>query len=152
MFFISLQYQRYQAALPGWVLQSGHYATVQAERICRRDGRINHPFLCLIIFRYLCPMTYEESLSFLERIKDTAIGAPVKGRFIQSLFIGPTDWDQMCNFMNLRIQKGDEAALLALSSQGMSLSVYGMSVTEADDDVPKWEMTNLDNWELIIGN
>lgn len=97
-------------------------------------------------------MTYEESLSFLERIKDTAIGAPVKGRFIQSLFIGPTDWDQMCNFMNLRIQKGDEAALFALSSQGMSLSVYGMSVTEADDDVPKWEMTNLDNWELIIGN
>lgn len=97
-------------------------------------------------------MTYEESLSFLERIKDTAIGAPVKGRFIQSLFIGPTDWDQMCNFMNLRIQKGDKAALLALSSQGMSLSVYGMSVTEADDDVPKWEMTNLDNWELIIGN
>ena len=97
-------------------------------------------------------MTYEESLSFLERIKDTAIGAPVKGRFIQSLFIGPTDWDQMCNLMNLRIQKGDEAALLALSSQGMSLSVYGMSVTEADDDVPKWEMANLDNWELIIGN
>lgn len=97
-------------------------------------------------------MTYEESLSFLDRIKDTAIGAPVKGRFIQSLFIGPTDWGQMCNFMNLRIQKGDEAALLTLSSQGMSLSVYGMSVTEADDDVPKWEMTNLDNWELIIGN
>lgn len=97
-------------------------------------------------------MTYEESLSFLDRIKDTAIGAPVKGRFIQSLFIGPTDWGQMCNFMNLRIQKGDEAALLALSSQGMSLSVYGMSVTEADDDVPKWEMTNLDSWELIISN
>lgn len=82
-------------------------------------------------------MTYKESLSFLDRIKDTAIGAPVKGRFIQSLFIGPTDWGQMCNFMNLRIQKGDEAALLALSSLGMSLSVYGMSVTEADDDVPK---------------
>lgn len=97
-------------------------------------------------------MTYKEALSYLDRIKDTAIGAPVKGRFIQFLFIGPTDWDQMCNFMNLRIQKGDEAALLALSSQGMSLSVYGMSVTEADDDVPKWEMTNLDNWELIIGN
>ena len=82
-------------------------------------------------------MTYKESLSFLDRIKNTAIGAPVKGRFIQSLFIGPTDWGQMCNFMNLRIQKGDEAALLALSSLGMSLSVYGMSVTEADDDVPK---------------
>lgn len=97
-------------------------------------------------------MTYEESQSLYDRLQAFAIGAPVKGRLIESLFIGPTDWDQMCNFMNLRIQKGDEAALLALSSQGMSLSVYGMSVTEADDDVSKWEMTNLDNWELIIGN
>lgn len=97
-------------------------------------------------------MTYEQALSFIDRIKDTAIGAPVKGRFIQSLFIGPTDWGQMCNFMNLRIQKGEEAALLELSSQGMSLSVYGMSVTEEDDDVPKWVMTIMDNWELIISN
>lgn len=88
----------------------------------------------------------------MDRIKDTAIGAPVKGRFIQSLFIGPTDWRQMCNFMNLRVKVGDEAALLELSSQGMSLSVYGMSVTEEDDDVPKWVMTIMDNWELIISN
>lgn len=97
-------------------------------------------------------MTYKQALSSIERIKDTAIGAPIKGRFIQTLFIGPTDWGQMCNFMNLRIQIGDEAALLELSSQGMSLSVYGMSVTKEDDDVPKWEMTNLDDWELIISN
>lgn len=122
------------------------------KRICRRDGRISHPFLCLIIFRYLCPMTYEESLSFLERIKDTAIGAPVKGRFIQSLFIGPTDWDQMCNFMNLRIQKGDEGAAIEFSSLNKSLSVYGVSVTNVDDDVPEWKLTLLDSWELIISN
>ncbi len=97
-------------------------------------------------------MTYEESLSFLERIKDTAIGAPVKGRFIQSLFIGPTDWDQMCNFMNLRIQKGDEGAAIEFSSLNKSLSVYGVSVTNVDDDVPEWKLTLLDSWELIISN
>lgn len=97
-------------------------------------------------------MTYEEPQALYDRLKTLAIGTPMKDRIIEHLFIRPTDWGQMCNFMNLRIQKGDEAALLALSSQGMSLSVYGMSVTEADDDVPKWEMTNLDNWELIIGN
>ena len=97
-------------------------------------------------------MTYEESLSFLERIKDSAIGAPVKGRFIQSLFIGPTDWDQMCNFMNLRIQKGDEGAAIEFSSLNKSLSVYGVSVTNVDDDVPEWKLTLLDSWELIISN
>lgn len=97
-------------------------------------------------------MTYEESLSFLERIKDTAIGAPVKGRFIQSLFIGPTDWDDMCDFMNLRIKKGDEGAAIEFSSLNKSLSVYGVSVTNVDDDVPEWKLTLLDSWELIISN
>lgn len=97
-------------------------------------------------------MTYEQALSFIDRIKDTAIGAPVKGRLIQSLFIGPTDWEQMCDFMNLRIQKGEEAALIEFSSKSKSLSVYGVSVTQMDDDVPKWEMTIMDNWELIICN
>ena len=61
-------------------------------------------------------MTYNEALSYLERIKDTAIGAPVKGRFIESLFIGPTDWEQMTDFMNLRIQKGEETALIEFDS------------------------------------
>ena len=32
-------------------------------------------------------MTYEEDQSYLERIKDTAIGAPVKGPLIESLYI-----------------------------------------------------------------
>lgn len=97
-------------------------------------------------------MTYEESLSFLDRIKDTAIGAPVKGRIIESLFIGPTAWDDMCDFMNLRIKKGDEGAAIEFSSLNKSLSVYGVSVTNVDDDVPEWKLTLLDSWELIISN
>lgn len=90
-------------------------------------------------------------LSYLERIKDTAIGAPVKGRFIESLFIGPTDWEQMTDFMNLRIQKGEETALTEFDSAGKSLSVYGVSVNN-EFDVPHWDMTIMDNWELMIGN
>lgn len=61
-------------------------------------------------------MTYEEALTYLERIRDTAIGAPVKGRLIQSLSIGPTDWEQMTDFMNLQIKKGEEAAAIEFSS------------------------------------
>ena len=97
-------------------------------------------------------MTYNEALSYLERIKDTAIGAPVKGRFIESLFIGPTDWEQMSDFLNLRIQKGEETALIEFSHFGKSLSVYGISVTHVEGSVPNWEMIVLDDWEMIISN
>lgn len=97
-------------------------------------------------------MTYKEALSYLDRIKDTAVGAPVKGRLIQSLSIAPTDWEQMTDFMNLRIKKGDEAALIEFDNQGKSLSVYGVSVKNSDGNVPIWEMTILDSWELIISN
>lgn len=47
-----------------------------------------------------------------------------------------TDWEQMTDFMNLRIQKGDEAAQIEFSHQGRSLSVYGVSVTRLGNDVP----------------
>lgn len=97
-------------------------------------------------------MTYEEVHLLYDRLKSFAIGAPVKGRLIQSLSIGPTDWEQMNDFLNLRIKVGEEAALLEFSSQGKSLSVYGVSVTKIAGDVPKWEMTIMDNWELIICN
>lgn len=96
-------------------------------------------------------MTYEEALTYLNRIRDIAIGAPVKGRLIQSLSIGPTDWEQMTDFMNLRIQKGEEAALIEFDRLGKSLSVYGVSVNK-QYDVPRWEMTVMDDWELIISN
>ena len=96
-------------------------------------------------------MTYKEALSFLNRIKSTAIGAPVKGRFIEYLSIGPTDWEQMTDFMNLRIQKGEEAALIEFDNLGRSLSVYGVSVNRKLD-VPRWEMIIMDDWELTLGN
>lgn len=96
-------------------------------------------------------MTYNEALIYLNRIRDIAIGAPVKGRLIQSLSIGPTDWEQMTDFMNLRIQKGEEAALIEFDSLGKSLSVYGVSVNK-QYDIPRWEMTVMDDWELIISN
>lgn len=97
-------------------------------------------------------MTYEQAISFVERIKDIAIGAPLKGRVIRSLSIGPTDWEQMSDFLNLRIQKGEEAALIEFSHLGKSLSVYGVSVTEVENGVPNWEMIVLDDWEMVISN
>lgn len=97
-------------------------------------------------------MTYEQALSFVERIKDIAIGAPLEGRVIQSLAIGPTDWEQMSDFLNLRIQKGEETVLIEFSHFGKSLSVYGISVTHVEGSVPNWEMIVLDDWEMIISN
>lgn len=97
-------------------------------------------------------MTYEEAQTLYDRLKILAIGAPVKDRLIESLFIGPTDWERMTDFMNLRIQKGEEAALIKFSHQGKSLSVYGVSMTKIDDSIPKWEMTILDNFELLMSN
>lgn len=97
-------------------------------------------------------MTYKEALLYLERIKDIAIGAPIEGRLIQSLAIGPTDWEQMSDFLNLRIQKGEEVALIEFSHFDKSLSVYGISVTEVENGVPNWEMIVLDDWELLISN
>lgn len=97
-------------------------------------------------------MTYEEAQALYDRLKTFAIGTPVKGRIIESLFIGPTAWDDMCDFMNLRIKKGDEGAAIEFSSLNKSLSVYGVSVTNVDDDVPEWKLTLLDSWELVISN
>ena len=97
-------------------------------------------------------MKYEEAQVLYNRLKTLAIGAPVKGRLIEYLSIGPTDWEQMTDFMNLRIQKGDEAALIEFSHQGKSLSVYGVSSSKNTDEVPKWEMTIIDNFELLMSN
>ena len=96
-------------------------------------------------------MTYEEAKSLYTRLETIAIGAPVKGRLIERLSIGPTDWEQMSDFMNLRIQKGEEAALIGFDSLGKSLSVYGVSVKNSDG-IPHWEMTNMDDWILMISN
>lgn len=96
-------------------------------------------------------MTYKEAQSLYTRLTSIAIGVPVKGCLIQYLSIGPTDWEEMSDFMNLRIQKGEEAALIEFDRQGKSLSVYGVSVKKGDG-VPHWEMTVMDDWELMISN
>ena len=57
------------------------------------------------LFYYLCSkiiyMTFEEAISLVERIRNQVVDAPVKGRFIESLFIGPTNWDEMKLLANL---------------------------------------------------
>ena len=50
-------------------------------------------------------MTFEEAIALVDRIKDQVVGAPVKGRLIESLFIGPTNWDEMHVFMNICLQQ-----------------------------------------------
>lgn len=96
-------------------------------------------------------MTYQEAQSMCERIHEFVIGFPIKGKLIESLFIAPTDWGQMTEFMNLRIQKGQETALIQFENLGKSLSVYGVSVNK-QFDVPRWDMTILDNWEKTLNN
>ena len=56
-------------------------------------------------------MTFEEAVSLVDRIKDQVVGAPVKGRLIESLFIGPTNWEEMHVFMNICLQKGEDEAI-----------------------------------------
>ena len=97
-------------------------------------------------------MTFEEAILLVDRIKYQVIGKPVKGNVIEALFIGPTNWEEMSDFMNLRIQKGEETAQIEFSHRGKSLSVYGVSITKIEPDIPKWEIIILDDWEKAIYN
>lgn len=95
-------------------------------------------------------MTYEEAITLYERLKNQVIGTPFKGRFIESLFIGPTNWEEMHVFMNICIQEGEDAAISEFI--GKSFSVYGKSVTYINPNLPEWEVTILDDWEKITSN
>ena len=95
-------------------------------------------------------MTFEEAVSLVDRIKDQVVGVPVKGRFIESLFIGPANWDEMHVFMNISLQKGEDEAISEFI--GKSFSVYGRSVTYINPDRPRWYVTVLDDWEKTIYN
>lgn len=95
-------------------------------------------------------MTYDEAVSMIDRIKNYAIGTPIKGKFIESFFIGPSDWQDMNTFLNVRSQKGEEEAINEFFEK--SFSVYGISVTKTTDEVPRWDMTILDDLETIISN
>ena len=95
-------------------------------------------------------MTFEAAVSLVDRIKDQVVGAPVKGRLIESLFIGPTNWEEMHVFMNICLQKGEDEAIDEFI--GKSFSVYGRSVTYINPDLPRWDVTVLDDWEKTIYN
>lgn len=93
-------------------------------------------------------MTFEEAVSLVDRIKEQVIGVPVKGRLIESLFIGPTNWNEMHVFMNICLQKGEDEAIDEFI--GKSFSVYGRSVTYINPDLPRWDVTVLDDWEKLF--
>ena len=52
--------------------------------------------------------------------------------------------DQVC------LQKGEDEAISEFL--GKSFSVYGKSVTYIKPDLPKWDVTVLDDWEKTIYN
>lgn len=81
------------------------------------------------IFLYICSkntsMTFEEAVSLVDRIKEQVIGIPVKGRLIESLFIGPTNWNEMHVFMNICLQKGKMKLSTSLLEK-VSLCMVGL--------------------------
>ena len=111
------------------------------ENITKKTGTLSDAYIY---------MTFEEAIALIERIKDQIVGAPVKGRLIESLFIGPTNWDEMHVFMNISLQKGEDEAINEFI--GKSFSVYGRSVTYINPDLPRWDVTVLDDWEKTIYN
>lgn len=95
-------------------------------------------------------MTFNEALSLCERIESYAIGNIIKGKRIDTLWIGPTDKEDWCDYMNSQIQKGQEVTLLEFAKK--SFSVYGASVTKILGDVPSYNMINLDEFEKMMCN
>ena len=96
-------------------------------------------------------MTFEEAISKRKQIKSYVIGLPIKeGKRITSLFIGSTNWDRMCDHMNMQNQKGHEIARIKFANE--SFSVYGVSENELSDGTPRWDMLNLGRWEEEILN
>lgn len=94
-------------------------------------------------------MTFDEAATKCKQIESYTIGSIVKDMKITSLFIGPTDWELMCDYMNAQIQKGQEVALILFKEK--SFSVYGMSVDEIGD-VPHSSLINLDNLDKMMSN
>ena len=74
-------------------------------------------------------MTFEEAVSLVDRIKEQVIGVPVKGRLIESLFIGPTNWNEMHVFMNICLQKGEDEAIDEFIGKSFSVDVYKRQIS-----------------------
>lgn len=95
-------------------------------------------------------MTFDEAVSMCERIKGYTIGSIIKGRKIDSLWIGPTDWEDVCDYMNSQLQKGQEITLLEFAQK--SFSVYGVSITKNKGGIPTHEVIILDHYEKMMCN
>lgn len=94
-------------------------------------------------------MTFDEAIAKCEQIKDYTIGLPIKGKNITSLFIGPTDWNRMCDYMNAQNEKGHEIARIEFA--GESFSVYGVS-TDDSEVYFNCSLMILDDFDKMISN
>ncbi len=93
-------------------------------------------------------MTFEEAISKRKQINSYVIGLPIKGgKKITSLFIGPTDWDRMCDYMNMQNQKGHEIARIKFANE--SFSVYGVSVDNLGN-YTNYGLVLLDDFDNLI--
>lgn len=115
---------------------------------------MNYYILYINTLCYFCKknklMTFDEAVSMCERIENYTIGTIIKGHKIDSLWIGPTNWDQVCDYTNSLLQKGPEIARLEFAKS--SFSVYGVSIEQNTDCVPKHTMIILDDYEKMMCN
>lgn len=91
-------------------------------------------------------MTFEEAISKRKQIKDYNIDIPIKGKDITFLFIVPTNWDRMCDYMNMQNQKGHEIARIKFANE--SFSVYGVSVDNLGS-YPNYGLVLLDDFDKM---
>lgn len=102
---------------------------------------------------YLCrkvkDMTFEEALAFCDRLKEYIIGSEIKDIRIESLFLAPTDWGSMSDYMNIQLQKGSDEAVSAFI--GKSFSVYGVH-TDKSMGIPRTTLVNLDSLDTAMNN
>lgn len=94
-------------------------------------------------------MTYDEAIQMCERIASTIIGFSIRDKVIHKLHVGPTDWNRMCDYHNAMKQEGEEVMKIKFAND--SFSVYGVNVEEGED-IPRYTMILLDNWEKIMNN
>lgn len=94
-------------------------------------------------------MMFDEAVSMCKRIESYTVGALVKGMKIEYLCVGPTEWEYMNDFINLKIQMGREEAVRAFSNR--SFSVYGVAV-DKEAKLPRHTMIVLDQYEKMVCN
>lgn len=94
-------------------------------------------------------MTFDEAIAKCKQIEKYTIGLPIKGKNITSLFIGPTNWNRMCDYMNTQNEKGHEIARIEFAKE--SFSVYGVS-TDDSGSLFNYSLVVLDDFDKMISN